>query len=575
MECHSWGMPPPEILIYDYVLPDGNDAYTCSWAGQWDIQPFETVGVSYFDPQGNWIANALQPPWIRLNPVWNNLDAWYWSEDKTLFLAIDDPATGQKPDLTMEMPGDVDPNLGSVWFDLDGYDLKPGDIITMTNEVITKVTTVSNLTIDMVDLDEDIVRGTADPGDIVRLPTPGVVYTSADENGDWIAEFANAGFDVQPQTTMIAEEYDDDGDLTSIDVWISDAYFDVRPNDNSVGTWNWPLGELTLKIYSDGIEDDSPDYATTGIVEGPPPGDPRNFLNFALNGVFDIQPGYLVTVSDGFMIKRTVVTPLAFEASDIDADTVSGFAAPGSVVHVWACDATGCYTRHVIAGEDGRWIADWSVPGSQEDEQNILDLVNGTWVDSLQGDEDGDNTMFGRTIPVSPHFTIFPETGWFEGFNWPDRATVTITVWGKEDPCTSTVESWGGFFNGGFPEGCEPIRNQVRMTDGTTTLIHTVRPLSISEWNTNADTLTGWAYPGAHVVVWPHGYDYAVVTPIAGSDGSWTADFTTIPFDLDYGISGRAMIYDIDDGNATAVDWQISLPTMQIWMEWNTVGAYG
>ncbi|OGN92690.1 MAG: hypothetical protein A2Z71_02800 [Chloroflexi bacterium RBG_13_50_21] len=807
VECHSWGAPlPGEIIKYDQVMPDGSDTYSCSWINEWDIQPGQMLGVGYFDPAGNWIANMLMPPWIRAHPEWNNVDAWFWPENKILQLTVDDPKTEINPDVYMEMSGEIDPNVGTVWFELDGYDLKPGDIVTLTDGIVLKVMIVSNLTINSVVVNSDIVEGSADPGDMVRLPIPGELIVFADDSGEWIADFANAGFDVQPGTTMIAEESEIDWDTTSYEVWVQNLaitvvdeiedtvagtadeggvinvwphatgqqlqvttgpdgtwqvdfseifdlvpnecgraeiydsegngtaidwcvpftlinvfpdgnyveihdwrqgvtatasivgkegctgttvpiypdwepqyrdpmaifspegcdivaddvvivdngityrehivqnlsvvavdgsadtvsgtadpganvlvwphgfsepplhptvegdgswtadfsewidllpdmcgrsaifdeagnstsvdwcvpnpYFDVRPNDNSIGTWNWSLGELTLKIYSDGIEDDSPDYTTTGIVEGPPPGDPRNFLNFALNGVFDIQPGYLVTLSDGTLTKRTVVTPLAFEASDVDADTVSGYSVPGSVVHVWACDASGCYTRHVTAGEDGKWIADWSVPGSQEDEQNILNLVNNLWVDSAQSDEDGDNTMFGRTTPVSPHFTIFPEWEWYDGLNWPDVAQVTITVDGKEDPCTAYRDSWGGFFNGGFPEGCDVvIGDTVRMKDGTTTQEHTVRNLAITVVDEIEDTVAGTADEGAVINVWPHATSQQLQVT-TGPVGTWQVDFSGM-YDLQPGECGRTQVYD-EDGNGTAVDWCMPNPYFDV-----------
>ncbi|HEX6033802.1 MAG TPA: hypothetical protein VFY83_05175 [Anaerolineales bacterium] len=60
VECHSWGAPlPDEILKYDWVQPNGEDIYSCSWLGEWDIQPGQDVGVGYFGPDGHWVANAF------------------------------------------------------------------------------------------------------------------------------------------------------------------------------------------------------------------------------------------------------------------------------------------------------------------------------------------------------------------------------------------------------------------------------------------------------------------------------------------------------------------------------------
>ena len=60
VECHSWGAPlPEEILKYDWVQPNGEDIYSCSWLGEWDIQSGQDVGVGYFGPDGHWVANAF------------------------------------------------------------------------------------------------------------------------------------------------------------------------------------------------------------------------------------------------------------------------------------------------------------------------------------------------------------------------------------------------------------------------------------------------------------------------------------------------------------------------------------
>jgi CSLREA domain-containing protein len=63
VDCHSWGAPlPEEILKYDTVQPNGEDTYSCSWLGEWDIQPGQDVGVGYSGPDGHWVANAFFEP---------------------------------------------------------------------------------------------------------------------------------------------------------------------------------------------------------------------------------------------------------------------------------------------------------------------------------------------------------------------------------------------------------------------------------------------------------------------------------------------------------------------------------
>lgn len=392
VECHAWGAPEPAEARFDSVLADGSDGYACSWAGEWDIQPGQDVGGSYYGADGHWVANAffasdariiastagdwfwttgfipgsldlfiyesaaenglllwqgsheanewghigvgyedhgqdlspghyvvvsdgvtekgliLEPitmeafdtqneimagtapagrevqvvagmaeaetqgaipviadpasgawsadfktigfditepmrawsfaqildedgdaseagapppptPWLRAHPVWEAVDAWAWPEDAILHLTIDDPATPAAPDLEMDMPGEFDPALGSVWFEFGGvYDLKPGDIVTLSDGTTLRYLVVSVLTIDAVDVEADTAAGTAEAFASVYLPTPDqALLVTANGSGMWAADFHDAGIDLVSGAMVIAEVYDPDGDLTSFE----------------------------------------------------------------------------------------------------------------------------------------------------------------------------------------------------------------------------------------------------------------------------------------------------------------------------------------------------------------------
>jgi len=390
VECHPWGAPEPVEMKFDTIQPDGVDSYSCSWAGEWDIQPNQDVGVGYYGADGHWVANAffvpnsriiasiagdwfwttefkpgtlnlfiyesategaallwqgsreadeagfvfvgyedhgldLVPgnylvvsderiekglvletitmevfdteneimagtapagravwanageqtfhqtivvtadangawladyksigfditeamragsfahildedgdaneagtppppaaPWLRAHPVWDSVDAWSWPQEAVLHLTIDDPATPAAPDLEMDMPGEVDPELGSVWFDFAGaYDLKAGDEVTLSDGTTIRYLVVAVLMIDAVDVEADTATGTAEAGASLRLPTPGeALFVTADSNGYWFADFRQVGFDLLPGMMAIAEVFDDDGDLTSFE----------------------------------------------------------------------------------------------------------------------------------------------------------------------------------------------------------------------------------------------------------------------------------------------------------------------------------------------------------------------
>jgi hypothetical protein len=59
IECHSWGAPQPTENKSDTVRSDGSDMYSCSWSGDWNIQPGQEVGVGYFGAEGHWVATGF------------------------------------------------------------------------------------------------------------------------------------------------------------------------------------------------------------------------------------------------------------------------------------------------------------------------------------------------------------------------------------------------------------------------------------------------------------------------------------------------------------------------------------
>ena len=76
---------------------------------------------------------------------------------------------------------------------------------------------------------------------------------------------------------------------------------------------------------------------------------------------------------------------------DADADTVSGNAAPGSELEVWAPEVQDVW-RHETAAGDGTWSADFSTLGDEPGEEGTTDLHWGSNADSSQCDTDGDCT---------------------------------------------------------------------------------------------------------------------------------------------------------------------------------------
>jgi regulation of enolase protein 1 (concanavalin A-like superfamily) len=63
VECLDWGSgaePPYSNKDGGFHLTDGTDPYSCSWEGEWDVQPWQDIGVGYSTPDGHWVANAFR-----------------------------------------------------------------------------------------------------------------------------------------------------------------------------------------------------------------------------------------------------------------------------------------------------------------------------------------------------------------------------------------------------------------------------------------------------------------------------------------------------------------------------------
>jgi hypothetical protein len=382
VECHPWGAPEPEEMKYDSALPDGSDEYSCSWTGEWNILPYQDVGVGYFGPDGHWVANA--------------------------FFAV----------------------------------------------------------------------------------TPQII---ASEAGDW---FWTVGF--LPGR---------------LDLFIYDS-------DAAGASLLWKVNRKRI----------SGDLQVSGM---------------RIHGI-DLQPGYYLVVSDGENTKGLVLESIAVTIFDTKNEIMAGIAPAGS--EVWAAAGPMEWQERLLVHADpesGVWLADFASIG--------FDITEDMrpWSFAHIYDEDGDANE-GST-PPSPTFTVFPEWEWFDGLNWPDGVIVNITVAGKE-ACDTTASNFDpGFFNGGFPDGCDIIVGDlVTFDDGTTRREHTVQNLAVTDIDVSEDTVSGVADPYAAVYVWPHATGETVLVN-ADESGNWQVNFTNV-FDLVPDECGRSEIRD-GAGNSTAVDW--------------------
>jgi CSLREA domain-containing protein len=522
-------------------------------------------GVAVCDIGAYEAEEALPPPpspYLRAFPDQDFVDGSNWPANQQVQLAISDHL------FETTAGGD-----GSVWFNLIGeHDLKRGEMLTMTSGDITVVYTVRTLLVTGIDPATQTVSGSVV---IENPPTPETVhvfvgqevnrYVDTDGSGNWTADFSSSPV-LSPGVCGNAEAWGAGGGSTIVDWCVPlpppSPWFKVYPQWENIEAWDWPLGTMVTATVDHPDTSESPDCSESAS-SAHPDWDPNAKVAQIQFQDCDIQAGDLVTVSGGLMTKEHTVTALEVTWFNVDENWVGGLATPGLTVELWV---NGVETSNIFTSTDGAWGVDLDEVG--------YDLVPGTGGRATQVDDDGDRTEVGWSVPVppNPRFTVFPEWEFFDGYDWPDGATVTITVEGKPE-CEVTKESWGGFFNGNFGEGCNiEVGDAVTFTDGATPRTHIVRNLAITSVDQTEDTVAGTADPGTVVNVWPHetGEQVAVTGDV---NGAWQVDFTGA-YDIVPGSAGRSEIRD-EIGNGTAVDWSVPNPHFNVFPEQDALELWG
>jgi hypothetical protein len=231
----------------------------CLWRRWTDVQPDGTWQVDFSVPGAGGDEQELLDlvPGTSGSALWPDDDAdhtqvdWYfyknfvvspledrvegtgWKLDATVTVSINAPDTPADPDHT----GTTTVTAASwdesqTWFNLDfhgQYNLKPGDVVTVSDGITTKTHTVTNMKITDFDYAADTISGTAAPGSYINVWFYDAGYTIyrtelADSSGRWTADFAGSGdrpwedisFDLLPGINGNLHQLDADNDATAI-----------------------------------------------------------------------------------------------------------------------------------------------------------------------------------------------------------------------------------------------------------------------------------------------------------------------------------------------------------------------
>jgi len=350
--------------------------------------------------------------------------------------------------------------------------------------------------------------------------------------------------------------------LTCSSFSLPNPWFGVFPDWDYIEGWDWPLGAL-IEALVDHPDPDLPDCTATAFAEHPEWDPGAVVAQFHLSDSCDIQPGDFITLTDGITPKDHIVFPLQVTMVDAGNNSIGGIAEPGIEVQAWVHGEEGTF-QSTIPDEEGDWEINFSP----------FDLLPGMGGRVEQLDGDGDATSVDWYLP-NTRFTIFPEWDYIEGYEWPDDTPITIIVSDKTE-CGFETTSSEGFFGIRFPEGCDVvIGDAVEMTDGVTFRTHTVQNLTITEVNSDTDTVRGEADFDLELYTlhtWIHGIDESYVQPPL-TNGTWEVDFGSMGFDLQAGMGGRVEIVD-DYSNATAVEWFLLNPWFSAFPEGDAVEGW-
>jgi len=368
------------------VLADAAGNWVADFSDSLDIGPDSGGEVVQYDSSGNYsIINWRVPPppepFIIVSMTQGIVEGINWAPDDEVTVTIGDEqwilSTGQQGQVTVQT------------------DLNPGDVVRMTDGIITLTYTVANLSIVEINETQDLIRGTADKDgeiEIRILANNGwVLHTSitADSEGKWLVDYF--GFiDIEPGVQIMIFQKDDANNGTFIFRYVPDPSLVVLLHENWVYGSMWPANtEITLAIGSSQFTTWS---TPTGEFE---------FITHSLV----IEPGQALRVSGGGYTMDYLPWAIGVPEINLEADVLRGHvqvpttrtAKAPAEIQVRACGQGGCVLQFVGLDSAGNWEADFS---------GVVDLTIGVGGYIISSEIGNGNTIqfwqvYGYYFPIT------------------------------------------------------------------------------------------------------------------------------------------------------------------------------
>ncbi|HLF75369.1 MAG TPA: hypothetical protein VI524_13525, partial [Anaerolineales bacterium] len=502
------------------VTSDGSGNWIADFSSMTDLTYANDGGSGQYDDDGDGTGVWWSSPRFQVAPEDDWVQSWTrWTPGSTISLTIEEGGVDVYSDSQI---ADTNGNFNfNLW---DVFDLQRGQVITVSDGTTTKTHTVLPLYVDGVDITADTVFGRAYAGTNVDIWVhgDGNQTVAADGSGNWTADFSGMT-DLTYANDGGSQQIDDDGDATG--VWWSSPRIELAPEDDWVQSWTrWkPDTTVSLSIEDGGVQVYSDSQKT----------DASGNFHFGLGGIFDLQRGQVVTVSDGTTTKVHTVMPLYVDNINVGDDTISGRGQTNTDVEVWV---HGDGSRNATADGSGNWTVDFS------GQTDLTYLSDGG---SRQVDDDGDATGVWW---ATPSFEVSPEDQAVYAWNrWKPGAVVTLTIVdsGAVVHTDTQIADYRGYFTFNVWSVALTTGLEVTVTDGVITKTHTITAVDVTDIDTGADRISGTANPGARVFVRVSLFnDETRRWVTADGDGNWMADFS-VPVEGEpaYNVTGVTRIY--------------------------------
>lgn len=532
-----------------------------------------------------------------------------WNLGDTITLTVHDPYHPSQPDLTdsvIATPAPWDPTVGRATFSLPaGSEIQPGFTITLSDGVTTKTLVVPGLEVHGLDMNADTVSGWATPGSMVTVQIYGsTAKRTVTASPFWSVDFSAAGsgseettlYDIRPGTGGNATIRDADGDGLAVEWQLYDPSFVVflppwgNPAEGvtfDVHGYHWPPN-TTVVLTIDKLETPiTPDFTEEATMQVPDwGGDPQ--LVFDTSSL-EVHPGdtFQLQTMDGAYFLEHTLTSLRVTDIDLVANQVKGTAAPGSVVDVTVRDLN--IYRSITTGTNGRWSADFSMPGDQPDEQDTITLaprMNLFIGQNNPGNPSAAN-LYGMTI-LNKFIEARPNSNFVRAVNWPLALSLTLLVNDPttpqpvdysetkvttNDPACDVPECTIAFF---VTEGYDlKAGDIISVIANNQVKIYIVSFLFVTGYDFPGDRIFGEGQAGHSLRVCMETESSEICRYVTvGSSGNWSVNFHSAgsnpgeeeTFDIQGGSMART--YDTEeDGDLTSIGWiaayDIFLPVIQ------------